>query len=241
MAKPLYPTPQSSQDINLPMNPQLRHCAATTSYDENYTLRYTEQHKPLTSEHITLYSKLRQFIDDTLSKKIPWKLSKISPRLLSIVDNNYKHHDAIHATDDMYDYLQKYATTETLIACCIGSNFDLDTAKQCILDIVQWRVCSKIDNINPELFKNSLQTKTVYNTHQFDKLGHPICHFKVLQTPPDDSWTIVRAAVFAMEKSIKLAQKNNLYQIMWLVDLEHLGTLTTFTCINHFAFHNENI
>ena len=225
MAKPLYPTPQ-----DIPIKPQLRHCAATMSYDENVTLRYIEGQKPLSSEHITLYSQLRQFVDDILSKNIVWKLSKISPKILQIVDNNYKHHDAINATDDMYDYLQKYATTETLIACCTGSNYDLNRAKQCILDIVQWRVCSKIDDINPELFKNSLQTKTVYNTHQFDKTGHPICHFKVLQTPPDDAWTIVRAAVFAIEKSIKLAEKNNLYQILWLVDLEHLGMFIFSAC-----------
>merc|ERR1712154_41766 len=105
--------------------------------------------------------------DDILSKKIVWELNKLPTKLLQIVDNNYKHHDKMYATDDMYLYLQKYATTEMLIACCIGSNYDIDIAEQCILDIVQWRVCSKIDTIDPDKFSLSLQTKTVYNMNLF--------------------------------------------------------------------------
>eukprot|EP01084_Bolivina_argentea_P131874 232713_1 len=218
MAQPLYPTSGDKE---------WTYCVATLSYNKNVVLKYIEQNKPLSKEHITLFNELRSFVDAVLSKKVIWKLSKISPKLLQIVDNNYKHHDEIYATNDMYSYLQKYATIQTLIACCIGSNYNIYIAKQCILDIVQWRTCSKIDNINPILFKNSLETKTVYNTHQFDKLGHPICHFKVLETPPDDPWMIVRAAVYTIEKCIKLAEKNNLYQILWFVDLEYLAYSTT--------------
>ena len=226
---PLYPTPQDPMNIINQINginANCKPCVATLSYDENVTLRYIEQHKPLTNEHITLFNQLRQFIDDTLSKKIAWKLSNISPKLLQIVDVNYKHHDESIATDDMYEYLQSYATTEMLIACCIGSNYNIEIAKQCILDIVQFRVCSRIDSINPEMFKNSLQTGSTFNCDEYDKAGHPICHFKILQTPPKDSWTIVRAAVFAIEKAIKLGQKNNLYQILWLIDLNYLSYST---------------
>eukprot|EP01083_Nonionella_stella_P055009 145203_1 len=201
-------------------------CAATVTYNENITLRYIEEHRPLIQDHITMYNQLRQFVDDVLCQKIPWKLSKLPPKLLQIVDHNDKHHDQVYAAPDMYHYLQKYATSQTLLACCIGSNYVIDIAKQCILDIVQWRVCSKIDTITPHAFKNSLQTHTVLNMGEFDKHGHPICHFQVLETPPDDPWTIVRAAVFTMEKCIKLAETKNRYQMLWLLDLEHLAYST---------------
>merc|ERR1719461_35914 len=168
--------------------------------NENVTLRYIEQQTPLSKEHAALFNELRCFVDDILNNQIIWKLSKLSPKLLQIVDNNYKHNDKVLGTEDMYKYLEQYANTQNLIAICMGSNYNLDTAKQCILDIVQWRVMSKIDDISVQTFKNSLQTKTVYNMHTFDKHGHPIVHFNVLQFPPDDPWTIVRAAVFAMEK-----------------------------------------
>lgn len=90
-------------------------------------------------------------------------------------------------------------------------------------DIKQWILCSKIDNINAELFKHSLLAKTVYNTPQFDKSGDPICHFQVLQTASDDSWAIIRAAVFAMEKCIELTKNNDLHQISLLIEVEQLG------------------
>merc|ERR1719273_2747662 len=102
-------------------------------------------------------------------KKVPWKLSKLSPRLLQIVDHNYKHHGKSYATDDMRRYLEHYATSDALMACCQGSNYELDAAKECILDIVQWRVCSQIDDVHPSQFRNSLSSHSVFSTHQFDK------------------------------------------------------------------------
>ena len=59
-----------------------------------------------------------------------------------------------------------------------------------------------------------------------DKSGHPIVHFKVLETPPSDPWTMVRAAVFAVEKCIKMAARRGVFQMLWMVDLEHLSYST---------------
>merc|ERR1711971_360078 len=142
------------------------------------------------------------------------------------VDNNYSAMNEVLGSNDMYSYLEKYANTQTLIAIIMGSNYDLNIAKKQIIEIVQWRVQSKIDQISPKLFENSLQTKTVFNMNEFDKCGHPICHFNVLESPPDDPWTIVRAAVYSIEKCIKMAQRNNVYQILWMVDFEFLSYST---------------
>merc|ERR1712032_1291423 len=58
------------------------------------------------------------------------------------------------------------------------------------------------------------------------KRGHPIVHFKVLEIPPADPWTVVRAAVFCIEKCVKLAEQRGVYQLLWMVDLEHLSYST---------------
>ena len=204
-------------------------CAATRGQKAKpyETLRYIESHKPLTNEHIRFFHALRRAVDCILSKSAPWKLSKISPKLLQILDNNYKHHDAIFASPEMYAYLSKWCTPTSLMAVCMGSNWrSVDAARQCLLDIVQWRVCSKIDGIRPQDVAMALQTKCVFSTGSVDKHGHPICHLKVLATPPDDTWTMIRAAVFAMEKSIKLAESRGVYQMLWMIDLEELSYST---------------
>eukprot|EP00485_Elphidium_margaritaceum_P022513 CAMPEP_0202711158 /NCGR_PEP_ID=MMETSP1385-20130828/23018_1 /ASSEMBLY_ACC=CAM_ASM_000861 /TAXON_ID=933848 /ORGANISM="Elphidium margaritaceum" /LENGTH=446 /DNA_ID=CAMNT_0049370833 /DNA_START=7 /DNA_END=1344 /DNA_ORIENTATION=- len=211
-------------------------CAATTAFETHpSTLRYIEQEKPLSDEHCVIYHRVRVYVDDILARKKLWKLTKFEPHLLSIVDHNFKHNNKIYATEDMYEYLQQYATTSTLVACCIGSDFEWNAALQCVLDTVQWRVCSKIDDIQPVQFKNALQTNTVYNIGEYDKMGHPICHFRILSTLPDDPWMIVRAAVFSIEKCVRMMAKhrnnhNNehhaVYQLLWLLDLEHLSYTT---------------
>lgn len=102
----------------------------------------------------------------------------------------------LSATPEMYEYLRTYAKTETLIRAITGADYRLDVAKHAVLETVQWRVSSQIDNITPDMFKDTISTKFISSFNQRDKKGHLICIFKVQEEPPEDPWTLVRAAIY---------------------------------------------
>merc|ERR1712083_1147259 len=62
--------------------------------------------------------------------------------------------------------------------------------------------------------------------NQRDKKGHLICIFKVKEEPPEDPWTLVRASIYFLEKGVRMAEEQGVYQIMWLLDIEHLKYAT---------------
>eukprot|EP01084_Bolivina_argentea_P030254 56090_1 len=227
------------------------YCAATQRYDAKHKLLYVDKSVPLISEHIKMYNDLRQFIDDILQKKISWKLTVLSPKMLGITNENIdlnvdekeeeKQNDSKHdkyATDEMYEYLQQYATENTLIRYITGSDYKLEVAKEALLEAIQWRVICDIDNITPGMFENSLQQKAIYSLNHIDKKGHGVCYFKILQNPADDPWIYFRAAVWSIEKCVKLASKNGVNQIILLIDIEHLqySTLPPIAILKQIAY-----
>eukprot|EP00483_Globobulimina_turgida_P003015 UN03020 len=218
---------QEQKNDNNPNGP----CKATQTYSAKRKLYYIEKNVALTEEHVKMYNALRFYVDSVLSKKEAWGLSKLPLQLLALVDTNKneeKHNDSIHiqATQAMYIYLSNYATEVTLIRAITGSDYRINIAQKALLETVQWRVSSRVDEISPLMFEKSIKTKVVFSYNQHDKKGHIICYFKVLEIPPEDPWQIVRAAVWTIEKAIKMSRKRGIHQIMWLLDIEHLQYAT---------------
>eukprot|EP00484_Ammonia_sp_Unknown_P001901 CAMPEP_0197023210 /NCGR_PEP_ID=MMETSP1384-20130603/3984_1 /TAXON_ID=29189 /ORGANISM="Ammonia sp." /LENGTH=339 /DNA_ID=CAMNT_0042451401 /DNA_START=64 /DNA_END=1083 /DNA_ORIENTATION=- len=212
-------------------------CLATQNYDAKKKLYYCEKDITLTAEHMKMYNELRQFVDDVLARKIPWELSVLDPKIVALVDKDpssiqhteQKQTDANqkeYATEAMYQYLVSWATEITLIRAITGSDYRLEISKIALLETVQWRVNSKVDEITPDMFEAAIKTKVVYSTNQRDKKGHIICYFKILETPPEDPWVIVRAAIWTIEKGVRMADQKGVHQIMWLADIEHLKYAT---------------
>lgn len=192
-------------------------CIATQNHDAKKKLKYIEKDTYLTDEHTKMYNELRVYVDSVLQKKVKWELSVLPPKLLALVDanpTNMEQKEAAYkqsknsktaaslpkeyATEPMFKYLSSYATEATLIRSITGSDYRLEIAKVAILETVQWRVSSKVDDIKPDLFEKAIKTKVIYSMNQTDKKGHLICYFKVLETPPDDPWMIVRAAIWTI-------------------------------------------
>eukprot|EP01084_Bolivina_argentea_P165197 287033_1 len=202
-----------------------------------------------------MYNELRLYVDSVLSRTVVWTLHTLEPHLLSLVPGSETeqkqndHQDKTknakvddkqspkHATPEMYSYLARYATEPTLIRGITGSDYRLDVAKDALLETVEWRVTSKVDSITPQMFKDCINSKLVYSFNKRDKKGHLICYFKVPQTPPEDPWELVRAAVWSVEKGVKMAEQLGLYQIMWMIDIENLkyATVPPFQVLKEIA------
>ena len=191
-------------------------CHATQNYDAKHKLKYIEKDTFLSDEHTKLWNELRLYVDNVLQKKEPWTLSILPPRIVALVDanpeaikqkedeynkqKNNNNYPKQKATEEMYVYLSKWATDATIIRAITGADYRLDIAKVAILETVQWRVSSQVDKISPDMFEKAISTKVVYSMNQRDKQGHIICYFKVLDTPPEDPWMIVRAAIWTIVK-----------------------------------------
>ena len=102
------------------------------------------------------------------------------------------------ATEELYTYFKEYCTDETLIRHLVGADYHIEKSKQALLRTVEWRVLSKIDEIVPQQFEKVLNCKAVYCLNKFDKKGHPICYFKILDRQLEDPWDFVKAAVFTV-------------------------------------------
>merc|ERR1712228_424252 len=211
---------------------------ATQNYNANQKLYYCEKKKVLTSDHLKMFNDLRLFVDSVLCKKIAWELSELPPKLLSLVEKykpsknqqeeqkNNGQKQKRFATPQMYAYLSNYATQSQLIRSITGSDYRLNVAQNAILQNVQWRVESRVDEITPNMFEHGIKSQVIFSMNQRDKRNHIVCYFKVLKTPPSDPWVFVRAAIFTIEKGIKMAEQKGVHQIMWLLDIENLAWAT---------------
>ena len=220
LAEPVNIASEEKKDDDDNDNDSYDTCDATKTYDAKKKLKYCEKDIFLTEEHTKMYNELRCYVDSVLQKKIQWELSILPPRIISLVDpnpTNLEQKEAEYnkqkkkskkqaslpkeyATEPMYKYLSQYATEVQLIRSITGSDYRLEIAKVALLETVQWRVSSKVDEITPYMFEKSMRTKVVYSMNKRDKKGHMIGYFKVLETPPDDPWMIVRAAIWSIVK-----------------------------------------
>lgn len=66
------------------------------------------------------------------------------------------------APEKFYVYLKNYATEINLIRHLTGSDYTLETAKEAILETVEWRNYHNIDNLTPKDFERTIRTNTVY-------------------------------------------------------------------------------
>eukprot|EP01084_Bolivina_argentea_P222750 376984_1 len=137
-----------------------------------------------------MYNSLRLYVDSVLSHKVPWELSILPPKMLALIDNSketakiteQKHNDYVkngktknantpkqYATESMYIYLRNYATEATLIRAITGSDYRVEVAKVGILETIQWRVNSRVDEISPLMFEEAIKKNIIYSFNKRDK------------------------------------------------------------------------
>lgn len=188
---------------------------------QQLNLHYIETQKPVTPEHLIVYTKLKSYIDDILDGKILW----------TIDEDDEKGQTVTRPVPKEYlPYLRAYATPSELLRCLRGGQWNLtvnDVAQSEISGFVLkppvWRIRQKLDLVNAPQFARHLTPNWVYFTEAFDKMGRPIMYMKFPQEEPADWMSIAHGKVYQHEKALRIGEERGTHRITWIIDVEHCG------------------
>ena len=186
---------------------------------------YTDANVLLSEKHLGVYNQLKAFRDDVLDKKVEWKLHKFGSDIIDIFSDGKTEYSHIReATDEMYEYLRKYATADILVANITATGYNIKKAKENLLKQIQFRVTFDIDNLTPEMAKEGIQLGVIQCKNTVTKKGQPIVYFKTLSRFPKKYYKpILLSYIYAMEKARKIAKANGGSQSLWIFDCSELS------------------
>ena len=234
----------------------------SSSEDDNKTewkAYYTDTNNEFNEEHYKLFYELKQWINDLLSKKIPWKQPKlpeywydmvnkrdINEKIIKIItpknsDNNTDNKD-IDATDEMYEYLKNFINAKTLSRLVIGGSYKIEKCKEILLNQIQWRVKTNIDKITPTLFENNINLKLSYTLNKTSIDGHGIMYIKLPSFKLDNWFKLTASAIYCTEKAKKISKLSGFEQVIIICDFSNFGwsNLPSTDFLKKFAsFYND--